>query len=256
MKKAAWKKARTEARLIAAADPLSQKKGGKKGRKAMLAVASLDPTITVLPNRIIDMVTLVQQIRRFIDDDDDEGRQTMALPPTDKATRKNIHDLALAFNMKSISKGKGDARYTTLTKTWRSGLDVDENKVAKIVRRRNFSREDSFVNGKKKGKKGRMGAQAHVPRHREGEEVGKVRAFLFYFLQFILDLTHTHCLSFSLFFFSFHQAAPKLGSSNLGFRMLAMMGWSEGERIGVTGGLQDPLTAIIKNTKLGLGAAK
>jgi hypothetical protein len=38
--------------------------------------------------------------------------------------------------------------------------------------------------------------------------------------------------------------------------MLAMMGWSEGERIGITGGLQDPLTAIIKNTKLGLGAAK
>ena len=54
----------------------------------------------------------------------------------------------------------------------------------------------------------------------------------------------------------FHQAAPKLGSSNLGFRMLATMGWSEGERIGVTGGIQDPLTAIIKNTRLGLGAAK
>lgn len=201
MKKAAWKKARTEARLIAAADPLSQKKGGKKGRKAMLAVASLDPTITVLPNRIIDMVTLVQQIRRFIDDDDDEGRQTMALPPTDKATRKNIHDLALAFNMKSISKGKGDARYTTLTKTWRSGLDVDENKVAKIVRRRNFSREDSFVNGKK-GKKGRMGAQAHVPRHREGEEVGKVRAFFIYFFA-IHFRSHTHTVSLSHYFFFF-----------------------------------------------------
>jgi hypothetical protein len=38
--------------------------------------------------------------------------------------------------------------------------------------------------------------------------------------------------------------------------MLGMMGWSEGDRIGVTGGIQDPLTAIIKITKLGLGAAK
>ena len=63
-------------------------------------------------------------------------------------------------------------------------------------------------------------------------------------------------LFFLFFFFPSIQAAPKLGSSNLGFRMLAMMGWSEGDRIGVTGGLQDPLTAIIKNTKLGLGAAK
>ena len=250
LKKAAKKEARYQARLEAAADPLSKKKGGKKGRKAMLTVASIDPTITVIPNRIIDMVTLVQQIRRFIDD---EERETMALPPTNKATRKNIHDLALAFNVKSISKGNGDARYTTLIKTWRTGiLDVDEAKVAKIARRRNYLRDDSFVRGgktsgnsfirDKKGKKLRSGGQAVVPRHREGEEVGKVKSFL--------------CKRHPSFLTYYHQAAPKLGSSNVGFRMLAMMGWSEGERIGVTGGLQDPLTAIIKNTKLGLGAAK
>lgn len=52
------------------------------------------------------------------------------------------------------------------------------------------------------------------------------------------------------------QAAPKLNESNIGFRMLAMMGWSEGDRIGFTGGLDVPLTAIIKHTKLGLGATK
>jgi hypothetical protein len=32
------------------------------------------------------------------------------------------------------------------------------------------------------------------------------------------------------------------------------MGWVEGDRIGVTGGLEVPITAVIKNTKLGLGA--
>lgn len=183
LKKAAFKKARAQARLEAAADPLSRKKGGKKGRKAMLAAASVDPTITVLPNRIIDMVTLVQQIKRFIDD---EERESMALPPTDKHTRKNIHDLAQAFNMTSISKGHGDARYTTLTKTSRSGFDVDENRVAKIVRRRNGPRDpfvkkgktrgDSFV---KKGRKARTGTQAQ-PRPREGDEVGKVKCFFFF----------------------------------------------------------------------------
>lgn len=36
--------------------------------------------------------------------------------------------------------------------------------------------------------------------------------------------------------------------------MLASMGWSEGDRIGISGGLVAPLTAVIKNTKLGLGA--
>ena len=184
----------------------------------MLAVASMDPTIIVLPNHIIDMVTLVQQIRRFIDDDD-EGRQTMALPPTNKATRKNIHELALAFNMKSVSKGHGDARYTTLTKTKRSGLDVDENKVAKIVRRRNYSREDnsfvkkggskrgggdSFVRDKK-GKKSRTGDQALVPRHREGEEVGKVKEFLYVKLTLLF---FSHIIFFFFFFlFSFFPSS-------------------------------------------------
>jgi hypothetical protein len=32
--------------------------------------------------------------------------------------------------------------------------------------------------------------------------------------------------------------------------------WEEGDRIGVTGGLADPLTAVIKTTKLGLGASR
>jgi hypothetical protein len=52
------------------------------------------------------------------------------------------------------------------------------------------------------------------------------------------------------------QAAPKIGAANKGFKMLAMMGWAEGQRIGVTGGLDAPLTAVIKTTKLGLGATR
>jgi hypothetical protein len=37
--------------------------------------------------------------------------------------------------------------------------------------------------------------------------------------------------------------------------MLAGMGWQEGERIGASaGGLEAPIAAIIKRSKLGLGA--
>lgn len=174
LKKAAYKKARAQARLEKAADPLSRKKGGKKSLKAMLAAARLDPTINVIPNRIIDMVTLVQQIKRFINDTD--GPLTMSLPPTNKATRKNIHEIALAFNLKSLSKGRGDARYTTLTKTEKtSRYHIDEAKIAKVVRRSGGmgARGDSFVQDRWKGKTGR-GAQSHAPRHQEGDEVGKV----------------------------------------------------------------------------------
>ncbi|KAF7357984.1 hypothetical protein MVEN_00845400 [Mycena venus] len=220
--KAENKRLRALARAEAAADPLGPKKGGKKGRKAMLAAARLDPTITVIPNRIIDLPTLVQQIRRFVGDIG--GPQSMALPPSDKETRKNVHELALAFGLKSVSKGKGEARYTTLTKTTRSGIRVDEGKVAKVVRRAAGGRGGgAFVkyDGGDKGK----GRVAAMPRHKDGDEVGK--------------------------------AAPKIGETNIGFKMLALMGWAEGERIGASAdGLHAPLTAVIKNTKLGLGATR
>ncbi|KAJ7211082.1 hypothetical protein C8J57DRAFT_1483860 [Mycena rebaudengoi] len=219
-KKAENKRLRALARMEAAADPLAHKKGGKKGRKAMLAAARTDPTITVIPNRVIDMATLVQQIRRFVADVG--GPATMSLPPTDKETRKNIHEMAIVFNLKSQSKGKGDGRYTTLTKTTRSGFGVNEAKVAKIARRGARGLGGAgFVGVADKGK----GRSVVMPRHRDGDEVGK--------------------------------AAPKIGKSNIGFKMLAMMGWTEGQRIGVSaGGLHVPLTAVIKNTKLGLGALR
>ncbi|KAK0197483.1 hypothetical protein F5146DRAFT_1015527 [Armillaria mellea] len=217
-KKAERKRERELARLSQAADPSAANKGGKKGRKAMLAAAALDPTITVIPNRIIDVTTLVQQIRRFIANIG--GPQSMSLPPADKKTRKNVHELAVAFNLKSVSKGKGDARYTTLTKTTMTGTRTNEAAISRIMRRGgNFGDGGEFVNKKGKGKGNNL-----LPRHKEGDEVGK--------------------------------EAPRIGQSNIGFRMLASMGWSEGDHIGMSGGLKDPVTAVIKNTKLGLGATK
>lgn len=54
---------------------------------------------------------------------------------------------------------------------------------------------------------------------------------------------------------SFFQAAPKIDETNVGFVMLASMGWSDGATIGLSGGLDVPITAVIKKTKLGLGAS-
>ncbi|KAJ3717200.1 hypothetical protein DFJ43DRAFT_1032853 [Lentinula guzmanii] len=224
-KKAIRKQERELSKLVAAADPLTKKKGGKKGRKAMLAAAKLDPTITVLPNRVIDMTTLVQQIRRFIDEIG--GPSMMSLPPANKQTRKDIHELASVFNLKSQSKGHGDARYTTLIKTTKTGLKVNNKKVAKIVRRSGGLVNDAeFVGGSDMWQKyaERSKVNKSMPKHREGDEVGKT--------------------------------APKINETNIGFKMLASMGWSDGDPIGRSGGLQNPLTAVIKHTKLGLGAMK
>lgn len=242
-KKAANKRARQLARMQLAADPLAPKKGGKKMKKAIAAAArEIDPdygqprgkkgevlpgTIHVLPNRVIDMTTLVVEVRRFIAD---LGRSSMSLPPAGKETRKKIHEVATAFNLKSHSKGKGEARYTTLTRTSRTGYMVNERKIGKIVRGAGaaggmFGSSSFVAGGEGKGKKGKGGGGGvPLPRHREGETVG--------------------------------GTAPKIDGTNVGFRMLASMGWQDGDRIGATGGLEAPLTAIMKTTKLGLGATR
>ncbi|KAL0957062.1 hypothetical protein HGRIS_003160 [Hohenbuehelia grisea] len=214
-KKAENKAKRALARLELAADPLSTKKGGKKGRKAMLAAAKLDPSIVSLPNRVVDMLDIEKQIRRFLSALGGPG--SMSLPPMDKSARKSVHEIALAFNLKSVSKGKGNGRYTTLQKTTRSGVGINEAKIAKIIRRWGGQPMGRPFDGQ-----GGQGGGSRMPKHREGDEVGK--------------------------------AAPKIGQSNVGFKMLAAMGWADGDRIGISGGLDAPLTAVIKNTKLGLGA--
>ncbi|KAK7031105.1 squalene synthetase-like protein [Paramarasmius palmivorus] len=218
-KKAAKKQAREMERLLAAVDPLAPKKGGKKARKFEERALALS-----LDNRVIDISTLVQQIRRFLDD---TGKHNMSLPPCAKETRKMVHELATAFGLKSVSKGNGNQRYTTLSKTRRSAEGiVNEKKVGKVVRAAR-ARGVEFaagidVNGGKGG-----GARRGGHKIREGDEVGK--------------------------------AAPKLNETNIGFRLLAGMGWAEGDRIGLQSGgqgLKDPLKAVIKNTKLGLGASR
>ena len=162
-KKAENKQKRALERMLIAADPMAIHKGGKKGRKAMLAAARAAED---LPNRIVDFVTLEQQIRRFLADID--GRDTMVLPPADKDTRKRVHELATAFNLKSQSKGKGEGRYTTLIKTTKSGIGINEKKIRRIMRQ--------ATDGNWEGPSGGGGRSRAVPlsKHREGEEVGKV----------------------------------------------------------------------------------
>ncbi|KAI9571623.1 hypothetical protein HD554DRAFT_2168881 [Boletus coccyginus] len=218
-KKAEHKLDRATARLLAALDPLSApgQAQGRASRKAMRAAARLDPTValSIAPHAIVDVVSLEAQMRRFVEDEG--GRRSMALPPMEKWMRKRVHEMAGAFGLKSVSKGGGSARYTTLIKTRETGMGVREGKLNTLMKR--YHRMD----GKGKGNGRDRGG---VPKHREGEEVGK--------------------------------AAPKIGESNIGFKMLASMGWSEGNRIGGTDsvGIEAPLTAIIKHSKLGLGATR
>jgi len=50
------------------------------------------------------------------------------------------------------------------------------------------------------------------------------------------------------------DGADKIASDNIGHKMLAAMGWVEGQAVGKTGGIHEPLKAIVKTSKAGLGS--
>ena len=135
--------------------------------KAMLLATRADMAESLnLPNRVVDMPSLIERIRTFVFDIG--GRPTMALPPMDKASRARVHEVAEAFGLKSQSKGKGDNRYTTLIRTSRTGIKIKEKKISRIA-----GGNYGFTRPETRGKKG-----VPLPKHKEGDEVGKVGSLI------------------------------------------------------------------------------
>ncbi|QRV94143.1 Serine/threonine-protein kinase [Ceratobasidium sp. AG-Ba] len=188
------------------------------GRKASFMFNN-SVTVTALP-------ALEPKLRSFVNN---VGMHTMALPAMDKESRRRVHLLAECFGIKTASKGQGTGRYVTLIRTSRTGLKIDESKIRRLLRaaedaedggvgafNRAYSRRDNDGEGGSGGK-------ARI-KTRDGEVVGRT--------------------------------AARIGVDNIGHQLLSRMGWTEGERIGMSGGIADPLVAVMKSTKLGLGATR
>ncbi|KZT52860.1 hypothetical protein CALCODRAFT_74789 [Calocera cornea HHB12733] len=230
-KKADYKRARALERKRQLGNPFktaSKDKGkGKKGKSNPdeSDTSETDSEFEAEFEDVTDMFSLERMIRVFLRD---LGKTTMTLPAMDKESRRRVHLLADCFKLKSQSKGKGTDRFPILTKTTRSGIAINEKRVERILRASknsgpgsNMAEFNKAMQGKQRKDKGGGKSNAH---HGEGEIVG--------------------------------AKAAKIADTNVGYKMLQMMGWSEGDRIGLTaGGIIDPLTARIKRTKLGLGAA-
>ncbi|SPO24963.1 uncharacterized protein UTRI_01473_B [Ustilago trichophora] len=179
-----------------------------------------------------NMDELNQQIQHFLSE---KGRNTMRCQPMDKFARAEVHALAAAYNLQSKSKGKGRDRFPTLIKTSKSGLNVDYRKVKRIVYSNagatfgnDAGRSDFKDKGRnKKGGKGGGGGGMYgvgggtVPKNKEGEEVG--------------------------------FGADRIGADNIGHKLLAAMGWTEGSGIGSSQGMANPVSATVKTSRGGLG---
>ena len=200
------------------------------------------------PAEGINLVSLTAQIRVF---KNDVSQRTMDLPPMDGQTRSLVHQIAGAFNLKTKSLGTKRNRYIQLIHS-STDTRIQEGRIASILARNGAdvpfapthnqkSENGSCREGSKMDNTGGHG----YDRHREGDVVG--------------------------------QKAAKIDERNVGFKLLQRMGyvvsnsaclsprnfdfcmclsWKEGERIGITGGLAAPLTVVVKNSRLGLGAVR
>ncbi|TIA92175.1 hypothetical protein E3P99_00769 [Wallemia hederae] len=227
-RKAEKKQAREQIRMAEALSPYTKTKGKKAKKmqaKAIRAAAELSDD-DILPD-YYNTETINYEIQSFVDV---PQRKMMKLPPMDNKSRKQIHMLADAYNLKSKSVGKGVGRHIMLLKTARSGHNVDYAVVNKAAKACNDGGIGNFYKtlhlarkAASSGKKGASGPKPVMTKHREGTIVG-------------------------------HEAQP-IGQESVGYKMLAMMGWNHGQKMGQSGeGLEAPVAAVIKNSRLGLGA--
>ena len=104
----------------------------------------------------LDMLLVEDMLYEFVED---ISRPSLVLPPMPKEARAKMHQLATAFHLKSKSQGKGDARFTTLYRTTKTGtLGVKHWKISRLVY--------GAGGGGGTGAKGKG-------RHQEGEVVGR-----------------------------------------------------------------------------------
>ncbi|TIB63456.1 hypothetical protein E3P78_01759 [Wallemia ichthyophaga] len=227
-RKAEKKKIREQVRMADALSPYTKTKG-KKGKKmqakAIKAAAELSDD-EMLPD-FYNTETINTEIQSFVDV---PQRKMMKLPPMDNKSRKQIHMLADTYGLKSKSIGKGVGRHIMLLKTGRTGQNVDYGVVSKAAKAcdkggiGNFYKTLHLARKAASGsKKGDGGAKPKMIKHTEGTIVG-------------------------------HEAQP-IGQESVGYKMLATMGWNHGQKMGQSGeGLEAPVAAVIKNSRLGLGA--
>jgi len=151
-----------------------------------------------------------------------------------KNDRKEIHNLANLFNLKSKSQGVGMDRYPVLYKTARSSIFLDDEEAIDklLLHGRRMKPKFGGVGstpkwargreGKSSGKRGGGGGNAGH-KHQDGDVVG--------------------------------VGAAEIGLENRGRVMLERMGWSTGSGLGAVGnkGIVAPVAAIVKTSRAGLG---
>ncbi|KAK6543213.1 hypothetical protein TWF694_007115 [Orbilia ellipsospora] len=149
--------------------------------------------------------------------------ERLSLPPMPKGDRQQVHLLARQFFLTSKSQGNGNNRFPVLFKTRKTMLfEGDEEAIDDILRNsgNRYSRDGL-------GKTQRKGGRSQIVK---GNRIFNVDGMIV------------------------GTGAAEIGQGNKGYEMLAKMGWTTGTGLGSNRtGILDPVQAIVKNSRTGLG---
>ncbi|ORY84441.1 hypothetical protein BCR37DRAFT_378465 [Protomyces lactucae-debilis] len=180
-------------------------------------------------------------IKHFVSHADYVGVEQLPLPAMDRSIRRAVHIIAQhGYNLQTKSQGSGKRRYPVLYKTKHSSsaknlpdaVFIEEVMVQaqKTIGYTSSTKRRDPMQIKTKGK-GKIPGGGGISRA-AGAGAGKLRDG---------DIVGVD--------------APEIALSNRGRAMLEKLGWSHGTGLGVVGniGISIPLTATVKNTRVGLG---
>jgi hypothetical protein len=185
------------------------------------------------PSGMVTVHSINEAIRDFINN---PNKEWLELPPMNKKQRVMVHQLAELYHLESKSYGMGRHRFPTLVKTIYSCLPPQTelltflNRAAKIKatngapQPKRPSKEENKKLRKLKNMRKRDGGKetsVSTKRAMDGAVVG--------------------------------EGATPVGQETIGGRLLLSMGWTGG-LVGTNGeGIAEPLMAIVKNNRKGLG---
>ncbi|KAI8335256.1 hypothetical protein EDC96DRAFT_548219 [Choanephora cucurbitarum] len=182
------------------------------------------------------MLKVDQRLHEFVQD---KTITSFQFAPMETHLRRQLHVLAAVYNLKSQSFGTGATRCTVVSKTPATSIPRDRRHIDRFLsdiqtnmneQNRIIAKNKSLTDKKKKGKKtSKNQSGSGTPKQNNPSPL----------------LSHGTVVG--------SDAAP-ISESNVGHRMLAAMGWRQGEALGSkSDGILTPIEAVIRKKGRGLG---
>ncbi|KAL0082900.1 hypothetical protein J3Q64DRAFT_1836553 [Phycomyces blakesleeanus] len=218
------------------------KKAKKKQKSLERRMRKLEKKKTKETIAKIDMRKIDRRLCDFINDGSISSFQ---FSPMSNNERRQVHMLARAYNLKSTSLGSGENRSTTVTKTDRTFIPNDKRYIERFISQ---AQQTVDATNALSIKQQAMMAKQNIygpptlskkeknkpkdKKERKKENAPK-------------EVLQSRVVA--------ADAAP-ISDANVGHRMLAAMGWKQGDSLGVTNsGIVNPIEAVIRQKGKGLG---